>query len=65
MTINLYMEMGGEKMTQKERETIQRAAGIIEGVSVAIKDELMQNMLACASDMLSDLLRKDGDKIGL
>ena len=50
-------------MTEIERETIQRATGIIDGVSVAVKDELIQNILGCDSDMLSDLLRKDGDKI--
>ena len=57
------MEMGGEKMTGKERETIQKVLGLLEGVSVGIKDSGVLCVLGCAYDLLEGLLKKEGDKV--
>ena len=47
-------------MTQDNRETMQRALGIIEGVSFGAS-ERVQDALACVVDMLDDVLRSDGE----
>jgi hypothetical protein len=48
-------------MTQENRETMQRAMGIIEGVSFG-SSERVQNALACVIAMLDDVLRSEGEQ---
>ena len=48
-------------MTQENRETMQRAMGIIEGVSFGAS-ERVQNALACVIDMLDDVLKSEGEQ---
>lgn len=48
-------------MTQENRETMQRAMGIIEGVSFGAGTRV-QDALACVIDMLDDVLKSEGEQ---
>ena len=48
-------------MTQEQRETMQRAVGIIEGICFVVNKDA-SDALACAVDMLDALLGKDATK---
>ena len=52
-----------EKMTAEEREKIQKVLGLLEGVSVGIKDSGVLCVLGGAYDLLEGLLKKEGDKV--
>jgi len=45
-------------MTQEQRETIQRAIGMIEGLSFVVKSPI-SDALACATDILDSVLEKE------
>ena len=57
------MEMGGEKMTGKERETIQKVLGLLEGAALVIKDNGVVGVLREAYDLLEGFVKKEGDKV--
>ena len=48
-------------MTQENRETMQRAMGIIEGVSFGASDSV-QNALALATELIDSVLNSEGEK---
>ena len=43
-------------MTRKDRETMQKAIGIIEAVMYYINDDATENALAMASSLLNEVL---------
>ena len=43
-------------MTLKERDTIQKAIGIIEGVMYYVNDDATESALAMASSLLNEVL---------
>ena len=48
-------------MTQDSREKLQRAAGILEGLSVSGDlSDAATNMIVNVSEMINDVLKKEG-----
>lgn len=46
-------------LTQEKRETIQRALGILEGVSYAIESDAVKSIYLTALEMLDETIKEE------